>query len=49
MEYKQQEDQKIRHKYFEVGDQVMIHLKKNRFLVGTYKKLKIKKFEPCKL
>lgn len=27
----------------------MIHLKKNRFPVGTYNKLKMRNFEPCKI
>ena len=38
-----------RHRVFEVGDEVMAHLKEGRFPVGTYSKLKMKKFGPCKI
>ena len=47
--YKENGDQSRRHHDFQVGDEVMIHLKKGIFPVGTYSKLKMKKFEPCKI
>jgi hypothetical protein len=34
---------------FEVGDQVLAYLRKEWFLRGTYKKLKMKKIGPCKI
>ena len=42
--YKENVDQSRRHHDFQVGDEVMVHFKKGRFLVGKYSKLKMKKF-----
>ena len=46
--YKENVDKFRRHHIFEVGDKVMVHSKKGRFLVGKYSKLKMK-FGPCKV
>ena len=44
--YKENVDNSIRHHVFEVGDELMVHLKRVRFPSVTYSKLKMKKFGP---
>ena len=47
--YKENVDKSRRHHVFQVGDKVMVHLKKGRFPVRTSSKLKMKKFRCCKI
>jgi hypothetical protein len=48
-EYKHRVDQHGRKLEFEVGDQVIAHIRKERFLRGTYNKLNLKNIGSCKI
>jgi hypothetical protein len=47
--YKIRVDQRIREIHFKVGDQVLVHLRKDIFPKGNYNKLKMKNIGPCKI
>ena len=47
--YKEAADKKRREKIFNVGDLVLVYLRNERFPVGTYNKLKDKKFGPFQI
>jgi hypothetical protein len=48
-QYKHKANQHRRKLEFEVGYQVLAHIRKEIFSRGTYNKLKLKKIRPCKI
>ena len=48
-EYKNRANKHMRNLEFEVGDQVLAHIRDAIFLRGTYNKLKLKKIGPCNI
>ena len=47
--YKEATDKKRHEKIFDVGDLVLVYLRKERFTVSTYNKLKDKKYGPFQI
>jgi hypothetical protein len=47
--YKRKDDQRRREIQFEVGDEVLYHLRKERFPRGMHNKLKMKNIGPCRI
>jgi len=49
VEYKEHSNVHRRFKSFEVGDEKMVHLRKERYQRGTYSKLNVQKVGPCQI
>ena len=47
--YKEVADKHGREKVFKEGDMVTVYLRKERFLIDTYYKLKLKKYDPYEI